>query len=431
MAELTEEQFVEKHSRRNAGLYVGLGAYGSLIAAFGDTSVLIPNLALRLGAPTWLAALPMVLDGVLAYVPQLLIAWWLTPERSRRKITALAVGLMYAPFLIMGGGLLFLDTPLSMQKALMLGMLLYAMAHGLSILPSWDLYGRVFTPATRSWMMGISIAVGQAVSVLSGGAAAWLISSRSPFDFPLNYAVPLITFAIAGMASVFFYLRMKEYRHDPAPREPFGRYISGILPTIKSDAVFRNMLLAAAMGASVLAVGPVLLGYAKACRGFSDDHVAILIGIRPVIMIPVSLLLAWAAARHGAMRLAAWAAAITALGAALTPLLHGLWQIIPQLLGGMSTWIYVYALLGVMNLAPSGQRQRYLALFYAVIVVPTGAPLVLGWIVERNAAVALGAIFALAGFACALFFRVARMSGTRGAASEPPLRSSPRADSMS
>src|SRR4051812_18611085 len=100
-----QEQFLARHARRNYWLYLLIVLISVGGSPFGDMAVFVPTLAMKLQAPSWIVALPTVVDYSLAFVPILLMGWLMGPATSRTRVYSWSVASMYLPILVLGGAL--------------------------------------------------------------------------------------------------------------------------------------------------------------------------------------------------------------------------------------------------------------------------------------------------------------------------------------
>lgn len=405
---LDPETYLSRYSRRNYLLYMLVILFSLSGSSFGDMSVFVPSLAMRLHAPSWLVALPMVAGLSIAYAPTLIVGWLLGPRTSRAKAYAWSVALMYIPILILA---IFLFRGGSNEFLLPIfagAIVLYSVAMGVTILPCWDLFSRIFPESKRPKIVGHANALGQVATLLSAGVAAWLISPRSPLPMPKNYAAAMLIFATLGLFSAFTILRMKEFippethSHDRS----FRTFLRSIRSILRNDRAFIAILRPVALAYAVAAVFPVILAHAERFRGFSDKvDVPILVATRPYVAIPSVLAFGYIAQWIGPGRLASILAAVISLAIPLALTTWGRWQLLPIFLVMVGESMSTYALLAVMKRAPAALMHQYLAIYFTACMIPGLAPLGLAWLLDRAPQAALLAICLIAAIAAiGLFF---------------------------
>lgn len=414
---LDQETYLARHARRNYVLYMLVIMFSLSGSSFGDMSVFVPSLAMRLHAPSWLVAFPMVAGLSIAYAPALLIGWLLGPRTSRAKAYAWSVALMYIPILVLA---VFLFRGGSSEILLPIftgAIVLYSLAMGVTILPCWDLFSRIFPDSKRAQVVGHAGALGQVATLISAGTAAWLISSKSPLPHPKNYAAAMLIFSTGGLICSAIILRMKEY----IPPEPPGHdrslkgYLDSIARILRTDRAFVSILKVVALAFTVAAVFPVVLRHAEKHRGFSvGNDLALLVGIKPYFAIPFVLLCGYVASRIGPGRLAAILAGMIAAAIPFALALWGRWQLAPLVLVLLGESMATYTLLAVMQRAPAGLMHQYLAIYFTVGMIPGLAPLGLAWLFDRAPGLAMVLILIIAATVSIWLFLVERK--TRGAA---------------
>src|SRR4051812_21733721 len=103
------ELYLARHARRNYLLYMLIVIISLGASPFGDMGVFIPTLAMKLNAPTWIVALPTIVDYSIAFIPIFLLGWLMGPRTSRTRVYSWSVALMYVPILVLAV-FLFRDT---------------------------------------------------------------------------------------------------------------------------------------------------------------------------------------------------------------------------------------------------------------------------------------------------------------------------------
>lgn len=397
--DLDQEAYLARYARRNYVLYMVVIMFSLSGSSFGDMSVFVPSLAMRLNAPSWLVAFPMVAGLSIAYAPTLLVGWLLGPRTSRARAYAWSVALMYVPILVLAIFLFRGESNELLLPIFTVAIAMYSIAMGITILPCWDLFSRIFPESKRAKIVGQASALGQIASLLSAGAAAWLISSKSPLPHPQNYAAAMLIFSTGGLICVGIILRMKEY--IPPVLEDHDRslkaYLRGIACILRTDRPFVAILKVVALAYTVAAVFPVVLSHAQKFRGFSAaNDMALLVGIKPYFAIPFVLLCGYVAHRIGPARLAAILAGMIALAIPLALALWGRWQLLPLVVVLLGEAMSIYTLLAVMNRAPSGRMHQYLAIYFTACMIPGLAPLGLAWLLDRLPSFAMSLIFVIA-----------------------------------
>ncbi|MBI2438008.1 MAG: hypothetical protein HYV36_04245, partial [Lentisphaerae bacterium] len=271
-AEIQEEAaFIARHFRRNAGLYMTSVSLSALTGLFGDMSMLVPSLVLKLHGPHWLSLFPMVAVMSLAYVPVVVMGWIMRPDTSRVRLYSLSLLPMFLPLLIPAAALLLNAGQTTLIGSIFIGFALAAIGQGLTILPCWDLFARIFPQRTRGTIVGwstgliqlLNLAASIAVALLVGAdstALAWLPAHiketlagwSSVAPFPRNYGISLLINIVGGLGCVAVLRRMKEYRHAHAgPRLPIRQYLRELGAILQRDTGFRRLLAGTLLGSSL------------------------------------------------------------------------------------------------------------------------------------------------------------------------------------
>jgi MFS family permease len=403
------------HLKRNAWVYLISVVITSLAGSFGDLGVVLPSLLIRLDAPGWLVSFPMVATVSVAYLPVLPMGWWIRPGMSRRRLYMATCGVMCAMLLVLVVPLFMGVSRETMLVCAGVSMLLYSLAAGFSILPCWDLLARVFEERERSKLVGMATGIGQVCGVFSGIVAGWILLPGGPFKFPMDYAVSMGVFVLGSL----LYIGCIGCFHEPkveeqeAPRPTFGAYLSGLVGLVTRDKAFARTLAAACVGAMIVAVGPLALTYATRYRGFDQDWVGWLVGLKACMGVPVVLVVAKLSKRVTAQGIAMMFAGMAALGLALLPVCRGVWLLAPLVLVGQSFAMYAFCILAVMRHAGVGQTHRHLAVFYSLAFFCGLMPLGLGWVMDQAPTLAVVLAAGIAMAAVGLFWRAGNRGGPR------------------
>jgi hypothetical protein len=404
-----QEQFLARHARRNYWLYLLLVLISLGGSPFGDMAVFVPTLAIKLKAPSWIVALPTVVDYSVAYLPILLMGWLMGPGVSRTKVYSWSVAAMYLPILVLGAALFAGTSDRVLVIVFCWSVVVYSLAMGVTILPCWDLFARIFPDSRRGKMMGQAGAVGQAATLLTAGVAGWLISTHSPLTFPKNYAAAMLVFSINGLIAAGVIRGLREYVPTIEDEtSTFGEYLRGLLTIVRSDHAFTWTLAASMLAMMLAGISPVVLAYAVKYGGFvGDNDKALLVGVKPYVLIPAVLLFGYLAQRFGPARVAGGLAALIACASPVALVVRGKAQLAPMLLVFAGANVWFYALLSAMRCAKSQQMHQYLSIFFTVCMIPGLAPLGLAWMVDRQPVVAMVLIMVIATMAAIGFFVLA------------------------
>lgn len=408
---LTEQDlFAQKHLKTNLGLYMATMGTLAFCGAFGDTGTIIQNLALKLHAPLWLATFPAIAATSIGFLPAVILGGLLRPGSPKKAIYAAMCMPFYGAFLVLAIGLLVTENPAILRGVLFCCALVTALATGGLVLPYWEIFYKVFPASVRGRVIGHGGGLMGFISIFSAAIAAWLISGKpipflnvnsAPPAFPLNYSLGLIVFWIGGVASVGMILLYREYRvpqAEVAASRSFGQYAASLWDILHNDRSFRTFIGGAVLAATIANAAVLIQGYALTQRAFTEQHLSILILLRPIIAIPSAIVFGHLTDRFGARRMCALNGFLALVGIAIAPLLSGLWMLIPIILSGYAGGIYSFVMVGILNHAPQGRNQDYLCAYYLVIMLPGLLPIFLAKIMDSGApllAVGIAAVLCL------------------------------------
>lgn len=392
---------------RNFKLYlIAFGVLG-LTSPFVGPGVLI-NLMINLHAPSWMAVLPSIAATSIAYLPVVLMGWLLRPGTPKKRVYAVMCTSFYALFMVMGAALCLGGSEAFLRVVLLLSLLASALCVGLLVLPFWDLFYRSFPPSRRGRVTGVQGGMANLVALFAAPLAAWMISTKAPLPFPINYGVGLVFAFVGGVVSVVLLVAMKDVtgQGDGAaePRRSFRTFVGDLAGILRHDRGYRRFLLAAAVAGMLSSVGALMLVYAKQMRGLSNNHFALMVLISPYIGIPSALFFGWLIDRIGAKKVCVIASLLMVVGIVLAPFFWGIWQLVPMTIAGFGG-VYGYVLLAILNHAPAGKNQDYLSVYYLTAMIPGLAPVVLGWLVDTRPVLVLAILAALALVSAILFMK--------------------------
>lgn len=413
MAEQTETLLPDGYApadfRRNLKLYMVSFAIQALTGGFSPLGIIGVNLMLNLHAPSWMAVLPSIATTSIGYLPVVLMGWLLHPGKPKKKIYAALCFPLYGMLLVLGLSLFLRGSESFLQVMLLLLMLAFAMFIGMIVLPFWDIYYRAFPESRRGRVLGLQGSLTSIVGIVAAPLVAWMISTKAPLAFPVNYSAGMIFGCLGGWVSVVLLVMLKDLVPQPvdaatSPRRSFRRFVGDLAGIVRSDRQYVRFLSAAIVAGMISSVGVLMLVFAKKMRGVEDNHVALFIAMGPYIGIPSSALFGWLSDRIGAKRVCSIAALLMLVGIVLGPLLYGIWQVIPLTLIGFGGVIYGFVLVAILNHAPPGRNQDYLSVYYLASIIPGLVPLALVRLMDARPIVALSILGCLAVVSAVMFF---------------------------
>ncbi|MFA6241933.1 MAG: MFS transporter [Candidatus Hydrogenedentales bacterium] len=403
---MTEATSQPRNLLHNTVIYFSAFGVLAFTIAFADMTVLIPNLTRDLKAPSWVAMFPSVAASSVGYLPVVLMGWVLRPGTSKKMAYGLLSVPLYGSLMVLGLSLCLTRDESILRNMILLATLVNALFVGTTVLPFWDMLHRSIPESVRGRIMGSCTSVTMVVGLLAANVVAWLIGSGSPLPWPANYGAGLILAGLGGYLAVFLLLLWRQSPAESAPdeaRRSFRRFGHDLLGILRTDKSYGRFLVAAACIATVAGVGTMLLMYAKNERGFTNDHVALLIRIRPVVGFFAMMAFGFLADRIGARRVCSINAIILLAAIVMTPFVHGAGQLFPQLLAGFGGFIYSFVLMEILNYSPKGRNQDYLSVYYLTAMIPGLVPMGLGRLMDVSASLGLGIACALTVVAAVLF----------------------------
>ena len=391
---MPQDAFAQKHLRTNLMLYmVSMGTL-AFTGAFANMGTIIQNLAIKIDAPLWLATFPAIASSSIGFLPAIILGGFLRPGTPKKTVYAAMCMPLYGAFLVLGLALLLTHDAAILRWVLFLCALTTALATGGLVLPYWEIFYKIFPPSVRGRVIGHGSGLMNFISIFSAAIAAWLISGKpipylnmdtAPPSFPTNYSIGLIVFWMGGVISVILILMYKEYRVPAVEVDPsrtIKQYMASLWEILSKDTSFRTFITGAVLAATIANIAVLIQGYALKQKGFTDQHLSLLIMLGPIIAIPSSMLFGHLTDKFGARRMCAVNGALALIGIASIPFCQGIWMMFPIILAGYAASIYGFVMVGILNHAPPGKNQDYLCAYYLVIMLPGLTPTILAKVVD-------------------------------------------------
>jgi MFS family permease len=300
--------FTGELSRRNFGLGVVNGAFYILLTAFIDIDTILPGFAWELTAGnTLLVGLLVSLINTGWFWPQLfmpsvianhrrMIPWyWISATVRGTCLIALAVVAWSLPSL----------PPLVGFALIALAYLTYTTGGGLSMIPFMTIVIDSIPAHYRGRFFGARYLLGGLMAFGAGFWIRWVLSDRSGFDFPTNYAVLFTVGAGVGAISLFSFCLAEEHEHPVQRRRlPILVELRRGWRVTRRDRNYRRFLVNRALRA--LACGltlPFIVPYALSDLSVPRAAVGIFMGCKLVTYSLSNLLWSRVSDRQGNKRL--------------------------------------------------------------------------------------------------------------------------------
>jgi len=363
-------EYLRTHHRRNVVvnvLDVSLFVFAMQIVS---ASVVLPALAVRLGASDLVIALLPAIRILGTNLPQVAVSF-VTEGRIRHKPWCMFFGIpQRLPWLAMGVLVLWLGVsdPGLMVWLLVACVLIANLAFGFNGPAYGELIAKTIPAAKRGGYMATISAASGALGVLAG-LIVKLVMDGGWFAYPANYAA--LFFIASGVLWISFYMFYlnREPILWPARREKtFGDYLRALPTVLKTDHSFRRLILA-----NILAQGSVMgiaFFMAHGLKRFAmpDSAAGSLLMISTVTSLIASPLLGRLGDRRGHKLnlLISLTAYLAAAGMALLAWRAEAMYAVFALMAVSTSAHLISASNLVFELAPHGRRPTYIALSNAL-----------------------------------------------------------------
>jgi MFS family permease len=384
----TSQQSLPPNYRRNLVAFAGDWISFGLALSFVSTSTVLPALVNRLsGSPLAIGLISTLASGGWL-LPQLLAASRVN-QLSRKKPAIIIPSLIGRPtFLITALAILWLAVP-SPHLAVaifLVGYGVFNFCDGIASVPWFDLFSRAIPPHRRGRFIGTTQVVSAVLAIGVGGIVGYVLGDKSPFQFPVDYAVLFFAAAAFLGLSLVFTLNIRETPSKPgAPSATPRDYLRELKNIWTGDRDFRLITgIRLLLGFTTLA-SPFYAVYAINVKGVATSAVGLFLSAQIAGGFLYSILGGYLLERFGG-RLTTKLEAVIAL---LAPTLG---IVAAYFLPGGSTWfmagyLLLFATLGAMNnsfmlghmnylleLSPENKRPIYVGLSNTltggVIVIP-------------------------------------------------------------
>lgn len=405
-------------SRRNFALGLVNGALFIMMIAFIDPDTIIPGFAWQLtGGNTLLIGTLVSIINTGWYWPTLV----LTPALATRErlmpwyhLSAFARIASLFALAIVAWHLHWFSLPVGFLLITLM-YLCYTSAGGLSMVPFMSVVSDSIPPNWRGRFFGARYLVGGLLALGAGVWVKWVLSDRSGYTFPDNYALLFTAGAIVSVPSLVSFCFAEEPAHSAQRRRLSAttELLRG-LRIVRRDPNFRRLVVARSLSAFMLGLTlPFIVPYSLSRLNIAAAAVGLFM-ISKIITYSLSNLL-WSRVSdyHGNRRLLLLSAFLAIIALAMVLTVHLLPSVPLFDLGGLHVtlqlvWVcLIFACFGFSNagqeigytnflleLIPERKRSTYLAIYYAFIAPLCWVPLLGAALIGNSGRFMLGFIIA-------------------------------------
>lgn len=204
---------------------------------------------------------------------------------------------------------------------------LYSSAGGISMLPWFDIVGKIIPLEQRARLFGNRRLWGGMLGILAGFLVKYILSDRSGLIFPHNYGVLFGLATVFVIASVVAFLLVDEPIEPVSnQRRPFRQHMASGPRLLRHDADYRKYLVAQSLGALAMMGVPFYVPYAISRLGAAEQMTGLFLSVTMVSSVLSNLVWRRIGGRSSRVILEWGVALITVapLLAALVPHLPGI-----------------------------------------------------------------------------------------------------------
>jgi MFS family permease len=383
------EQEIEEHYRRNffAGLVHGIFFQAS--TAFGSIHTVLPSFVALLTDSTLAVGLMAAVQGIGEVLPQMFTAY-LIEDRPRKKpyllaiITVRFLSWAFLAYLTYRYG----ATRPGLVLAVLLALFgLFSLAGGMGTVVYADVFSKAIPAQKRGQFVGLRQMLGYLLAIGAGYVVKFILDDPAQFPFPANYALIFgLSAALLAVAfSGFALIREPVYPVQRASRS-LGALLRRAVVLARQNPNFRRLLAARALTATVLALAPFYVVYARTEVGVDPGAVGLYLSAQMAGGALSNLLWGWLGDRYGNRTVVVG----TALAGGLAPLLA---LLVPWTAPAL--FLPIFAALGatlsgmrlgysnfILEMAPVELRPTCVALQNTLLLPVVALPLVVGALIE-------------------------------------------------
>jgi len=390
------QQTLPPNYRRNILAFAGDWICFGIGMSFASGSTVLPALVNHLSGSPLVVGLISTLGSGGWLLPQLFAASRVH-GLARKKPAIIIPSLIGRPtFLISALAVLYLAVPNpTLAVAIFLaGFGIFNMSDGISSVPWFDLFSRAVPPWRRGRFIGSTQVISAILTIAVGGVVGYILGERSPFQYPVNYAVLFfITAGFLGISLLFTFSIREIPGKSDEPRPTVRDYMRELKGIWKGDRDFRLITGIRLLLALTALSSPFYTVYALNEKGVSMGTVGWFLSAQIAGGFVYSIIGGYLLERFGG-RLTTNVEAVLALAAPVLGIVSG------YFLPGGSPWflgiyLLLFAFMGAMNnsfmlghmnylleMSPEDKRSTYVGLSNTLTGVIIVIPLLGGALVE-------------------------------------------------
>ncbi len=403
-----------RYYRRNSLAGLVHGVFFQASAAFGSIHTVLPSFIALLTTSSIAVGLMAAVEGIGEIVPQMFTAY-LIEDRPRKKpyllavITVRWVSWALIAYLTYQWGVTRPELVLAVLVALFS---LFSIAGGMGTVVYADIFSKAIPVRKRGIFIGLRQMIGYLMAIGAGYVVKFILDNPEQWPFPANYALifllsaVLLLIAFTGVALIYEPVYpVRRQSHS------LGELLRRAAVLARKNANFRRLLLARALTATVLALAPFYVGYARTEAGIDPGTIGLYLSAQMAGGAVSNLLWGWMGDRYGNRTVIVGTAVIGGLAPALAlaaPLLGaGLFLAVFAALGATISGMRLGYSNFILEMAPAELRPTCVALQNTLLTPVAALPLVVGALIGATSyTLLLGGGIALMALALFLSLRL-------------------------
>lgn len=396
MPKSSADRQIAKQASRNLILLILEGTIQRIGWVFKTESLVIPSVALELGASTALLGVFPAISRLLGFFPQVFYARIIDPLK-KKKLMCILLTLGFAACWALIGQI-FIWAPESLRTAegrsylLLIFILLYACGwifQSGRMVATAAMRGKLIPVQSRGQLVGMGSLAG---GLGSGIIVYWIIKpiiesqDRSLASFGWLFVCVGIGFSV--VAGVLALVKEPE-RTEPIPKQKLLDFLKNAIGDLKKDSNFRRAVVLNLCFVSAFTLMMFYTAYARSVIKPEEylESVAAFLLVQVLTQAGFAPLMGWIADRAGNRRVLR-----------ITSVLSVMWPLSALFLGPLAhdnpmAYIPVYVITGLMlpahptmanyllEIAPKGKQATYVGTSSAVMILAAIFPLVVGGLI--------------------------------------------------
>lgn len=270
---------------------------------FVSSDLVLPAFVQNLSTSSVMVGLASALMRIGWAWPQVFISRVVEP--LPRKMPVFVVAGTVRTLLWIGAGFMTMwmgaDRPFTLLVTFMVMYGLATSCMGITNVPWMDIIGKSVPASDRARMFAVRRLAGGGVAMLAGAIISWVLSDRSGFVFPDNYAILFVLSGIGTGLSVVAFARIREpiQQEKRGKTLPMGEYLKVGLGLLRDDLNYRRLCILQFLWAFSMMATPFFVPFALTDLGMDESVVGFFVAVMQFSSIFSNVLWAWVGQKKG------------------------------------------------------------------------------------------------------------------------------------